>query len=68
MNKKIIYLLTFFIILGGILGYNYYQKIFGKAITKNSELFIYASDNLIEVQKKISEVSNKPNTFLWVAA
>jgi UPF0755 protein len=68
LNKKIIYLLTFFIILGGILGYNYYQKIFGKAITKNSELFIYASDNLIEVQKKISEVSTKPNTFLWVAA
>lgn len=68
MNKKIIYLLTFFLILGGILGYNYYQKIFGKAIIKNTELFIYASDNLLEVQKKISEVSTKPNTFLWVAA
>ncbi|UAM99738.1 endolytic transglycosylase MltG [Polaribacter litorisediminis] len=68
MNKKIIYLLAFFLILGGILGYNYYQKIFGKAITKNSELFIDASDNLLEVQKKISEVSNNPNTFLWVAA
>lgn len=68
MNKKIIYLLAFLLILGGILGYNYYQKIFGKAITKNSELFIDASDNLLEVQKKISEVSNNPNTFLWVAA
>jgi UPF0755 protein len=68
LNKKIIYLLAFFLILGGILGYNYYQKIFGKAITKNIELFIFKADSLIDVQKKIAEVSNKPNTFLWIAA
>ncbi|WP_288956270.1 endolytic transglycosylase MltG [uncultured Polaribacter sp.] len=58
----------FFLILGGILGYNYYQKIFGKAIIKETVLYVDVSDSLVDVKEKISHFSNKPNTFLWVAA
>ena len=68
MNKKIIYALSFILILGGILGYNYYQKIFGEAITKDLELYIYATDSLVDVKEKIADYSKNPNTFLWVAA
>ena len=68
MGKKIIYIVGFIILLGSILGYNYYQKIFGAAITKDSELFVYSTDNLIDIKEKISEFSKNPNTFLWVAA
>jgi UPF0755 protein len=68
LKKKIIYLLLLFLILGGVLGYNYYQKIFGAAITKNHELFVLASDSLLEVKEKIAEFSKNPTTFLWVAA
>ena len=53
--------------LGGILAYNYHQKIFGKAITKDSELFIYSTDSLEDIKEKISGFSKSPNTFLWVA-
>lgn len=68
MGKKIIYILGFILILGGILGYNYYQKIFGKAITKDLELFIFSTDSLVDVKEKIADYSKNPNTFLWVAA
>ena len=68
MGKKIIYVLGFILILGGVLGYNYYQKIFGEAITKNLELFIFSTDSLVDVKEKIADYSKNPNTFLWVAA
>ena len=44
------------------------KKIFGKAITKDNTLFVLSSDSLMDVKNKISEFSNKPQTFLWVAA
>ncbi|WP_299051608.1 endolytic transglycosylase MltG [uncultured Polaribacter sp.] len=68
MGKKTIYILGFFIILATILGYNYYQKIFGSAITETTILYVTTSDSLVDVQNKITPFSNKPNTFLWVAA
>ena len=68
MRKKSLYIIGFFLILGGILGYNYYQKIFGEAITKETVLFVNSTDSLVDVKEKISEISSKPNTFLWVAA
>ena len=68
MRKKSLYIIGFFLILGGILGYNYYQKIFGEAITKETVLFVNSTDSLVDVKEKISEISSNPNTFLWVAA
>lgn len=68
MNKKIIYIVGALFLIGGILGYNYYQKIFGKAITTNNELFVFDTDSLVDIKDKIAKFSNKPNTFLWVAA
>lgn len=68
MGKKILYILGFLLLLGGILGYNYYQKIFGASITKDYVLFINSSDSLVDIKEKIIDYSKHPNTFLWVAA
>ena len=68
MGKKILYILGFVFLLGGILGYNYYQKIFGEAITEDYVLFVQATDSMVDVKEKIAEHSKNPNTFLWVAA
>ena len=69
MGKKFIYaVIATVIFISGIIGYQYYQKIFGKSITKDTELFIYSSDSLIDVKEKISEFSKNTNTFLLVAA
>ncbi|MBU3012092.1 endolytic transglycosylase MltG [Polaribacter vadi] len=68
MGKKILYAVGFVLLLGAILGYNYYQKIFGEAITKDYVLFINSTDSLVDVKEKIADYSKNPNTFLWVAA
>ncbi|WP_298764842.1 endolytic transglycosylase MltG [uncultured Polaribacter sp.] len=68
MKKKSFYLLLFFIALGSILSYNYYQKIFGKAITKEFILFVKENTTLIDIKEKIKDYTKHPNTFLWVAA
>lgn len=68
MKKKVIYIVAILFIISGIFGYNYYQKIFGKAITKEYVLFIKSSDNLLDVQKAITAFSKNPDSFLWVAA
>ena len=68
MIKKTIYILGFILLVGGILGYNYYQKIFGTAITKEYVLFVNSSDSLVDIKEKIKDYSKNPNTFLWVAA
>lgn len=56
------------LLLGGFIGYNYYQKIFGKAVIKDTVLFVYANEDLMDIYNKISKVSSKTNGFLWVAA
>ena len=69
MGKKFIYaVIATVIFISGIIGYQYYQKIFGKSITKDTELFIYSSDSLSDVKEKISDFSKNTNTFLLVAA
>ena len=68
MVKKILYILGFLLLLGGILGYNYYQKIFGEAITKDYVLYVNNSDSLLDIKEQIEDYSKNPNTFLWVAA
>lgn len=68
MGKKILYILGFVFLIAGILGYNYYQKIFGNAITEDYILYINPTDSMVDVKEKIAEHSKNPNTFLWVAA
>lgn len=69
MNKKFIYsAITVIVLMGGILGYNYYQKIFGKAITKTSSLYVKSSDTLIDIKNNLVGFSKNPNNFLFVAA
>lgn len=69
MSKKFIYtVIAAILLIGGILGYNYYQKIFGKSITKETILFVNDGDNLIDIKDKIIKYSKYPNTLLIVAA
>ncbi|WP_298879700.1 endolytic transglycosylase MltG [uncultured Polaribacter sp.] len=69
MSKKFIFAVIATILLGlGIIGNNYYQKIFGSSITKETSLYVKSNDSLIEIKEKIKEVSKHPNTFLLVAA
>jgi UPF0755 protein len=69
LTKKFIYIIAIAIFLiTGILGHHYYQKLFGKAITKDNVLFITSTDNLLDVKEKIATFSKNSENFLWVSA
>ncbi len=68
MNRKIIYgIITAFLLTGGIISFNYYQKIFDNNITKDIEIYIGSDYNLIDVKKLLTPFSNYPDTFIWLA-
>ncbi|CAM1367137.1 Endolytic murein transglycosylase [Tenacibaculum soleae] len=68
MNKKIIYIaIAIIFLIGGITGFNFYQKIFSKAVTKNGAVYIKSDDTFEDLKKQLSNYINTPEDFIWVA-
>ncbi|TVZ55191.1 UPF0755 protein [Lutibacter sp. Hel_I_33_5] len=68
MNKKILYIAAAILFLvSAIIGFNYYQKIFGKTITKKGAIFIGSNYHLMDVKKILTEFTTKPEDFFYVA-
>ncbi|MFD2565978.1 endolytic transglycosylase MltG [Pseudotenacibaculum haliotis] len=68
MNKKVIFsIIAIVLIAGGIIGFNYYQKIFGNNILKSGFLYIKSSDKLEDVANDLKEFIKDQEDFLWVA-
>ncbi|WP_296637870.1 endolytic transglycosylase MltG [Polaribacter sp.] len=68
MKKKIVIIAAITFIGLALVVFTYYQNIFGKAIKKETVLFVNETDNLIDLNKKIAPISNRPNYFLWLAS
>ena len=68
MNKKIIYggIAAIFLI-GGIISFSIYQKIFSEAVTKNGAIYIKSDDTFNSLKKQLSNYITKPDDFIWVA-
>ncbi|MCT4699417.1 endolytic transglycosylase MltG [Tenacibaculum haliotis] len=68
MNKKIIYTaIAIIFLIGGIIGFNFYQKIFSQAVTKNGAIYIKSDDTFDRLKKQLSNYIDKPENFIWVA-
>lgn len=67
MNKKLKLGIIGFLLLIGIIGINFYQKIYGSAVTKDVKIYIESNNSLEEVQKKIAKYVKNPAHFVWVA-
>ncbi|WNW02076.1 endolytic transglycosylase MltG [Tenacibaculum sp. HL-MS23] len=68
MNKKIIYIaIAIIFLIGGIISFNFYQKIFGNAVTKSGAIYIKSDDTFDGLKKQLSNYINKPENFIWVA-
>ncbi|MDO6812198.1 endolytic transglycosylase MltG [Tenacibaculum soleae] len=68
MNKKIIYTaIAIIFLIGGIIGFNFYQKIFSKAVTKNGAIYIKSDDTFDDLKKQLANYLNTPDDFIWVA-
>lgn len=68
MNKKIIYgIITTIFLIGGIIGFNIYQKIFSKAVTKSGAIYIKSDDTFNNLKEQLSNYLDVPKDFIWVA-
>jgi UPF0755 protein len=68
MNKKIIYgILAIVVLIGGIIGFNFYQKIFSKAVIKNGAIYIKSNDTFDNLKIQLSNYIDSPENFIWVA-
>lgn len=67
MNKKIKIGIVGFLLLVGILGINFYKKIYGNAVTKDAKVYIKSNFTINEVEKAITPFINSVDNFTWVA-
>lgn len=68
MNRKVIFsVIAIVLIAGGIVGFNYYQKIFGNNVLQSGFLYIKSSDKLQDVVGNLKDFIKDQDDFLWVA-
>lgn len=69
MNLKKLFLLIFSLILiiGGILGYNFYSKIYKPNTTKEGFLYISTNSTFDEVENLVRPFLKRVKPFIWVA-
>lgn len=68
MNKKTISIGIFVILgIGGIIGLQYYNRIFSNNIRKPGSIFIESKDNIPDLKKKIAAFLEDEEAFHWVA-
>ncbi|MBL4569159.1 MAG: endolytic transglycosylase MltG [Flavobacteriaceae bacterium] len=69
MSKKRIYLLiTVLFIIAGIIGSNYYQKIFGKSINKDGAIYVRSTASISDLAILLKPYVNTSDDFSWLAA
>ncbi len=68
MNKKRIYsTIAFLLIIVGIIGFNYYQKIFGNSVVKTGKIYIKKKSSLTELEKNLSLFLKNTSDFFWLS-
>lgn len=67
MKNKIIYILISLVAIIGFVGFNFYQKIFGKAINKDAEIYIKSNSDISDLEDLIKDYVTNVDDFLWVA-
>jgi UPF0755 protein len=68
MNRKIVLAVVLIgLVIGGIFGFTYYQKVFGKNVAKTEFLYIKSTDDLEDVASSLESFIDDTESFLWVA-
>ncbi len=67
MNKRIILIvISISLMICGIIGYNFYQHIFGNLVAKTGEIYIKSTDNISDVKTALNEFIGNKNKFNWL--
>lgn len=67
MRKKIKLVVLIAIFTTGVLGFNFYNKIYSKAVIKDAKIYIKSDENIESVTAKITPFINNADNFNWVA-
>ena len=64
MNKRLILIIvTLSLVFSGMVGYHYYQHIFGNLINKTGAIYIRSTDNIDDVEKALNDFIGNENIF-----
>ena len=69
MNLKKLFLLIFvlLIIVGGVLGFNFYNKIYKENTTQEGFLYIPTNSDFKDVESLVRPFLKRVKPFVWVA-
>ncbi|WP_299837585.1 endolytic transglycosylase MltG [uncultured Tenacibaculum sp.] len=67
MKNKIIYIAIALILILGVVGYSFYQKIFAPAVIKKGTVYIPSNGSMNDLTKLITDFVEKTDDFNWVA-
>jgi len=67
MNSKIKYILVGVLLILGIVAFSYYQKIYGKSVITDGNIFISKNTPLEEIKEELSKLTKDIDGFYFVA-
>ena len=68
MNRKLILsIISVLLVVVGLIGYSYYQTIFGEIVEKDGAIYIRKNDNVGDIKKNLIEFIGDENKFFWLA-
>tara|TARA_R110001632_G_scaffold43376_6_gene110106 strand:- start:105172 stop:106200 length:1029 start_codon:yes stop_codon:yes gene_type:complete len=68
MNRKLILsIISVLLVVVGLIGYSYYQTIFGEIVEKNGAIYIRSNDNIGDIKKELIKFIGDENKFFWLA-
>ncbi|CAM1340769.1 endolytic transglycosylase MltG [Tenacibaculum amylolyticum] len=66
-SKIILGILFILLIIGGLVGYNFYNKIFAPAVIKDSKVYIPTNSSMTFLNEKLADFVENSDDFTWVA-
>ncbi len=67
MKKIVLIILAAALLIGGLVGYNYYTKIFGQNLQSDTSIYLKSDATFEEVTQTLSAHLNNTDDFIWVA-
>ncbi len=67
MNKKKKIIILSISLIIAIIGFNFYNKIYGSSVIKTTELYITSNDKIEDVKTKLNPFVKNIDNFLWVS-
>ncbi len=66
-KKIILLILTIIVIIGAVIGYKYYKKIYAPNVLEDASIYISSNSDFNQILQEIDPLINNSDSFEWVA-